>query len=395
MIQFQAQLSNPDHPEYGTVTVPFPIENSEYDRVLEMLDMLEAGDAVKRDCRVEEISGEYRTLKRLEGQAVNVDELDYLAKRLDSFDLYEAQQFEAVASRHGTDIESLINLTFCCQQVTVIADFSKLEKAGRNHYLTTHGGCASMDEMENLDGYETALRLIESGAGVVTPYGALYENGMKLERLYDGHNFPGYLYDQSLLVLELTPRGGPEQSLPAILSLPSSDSVIERTMLRAGFRDRRDFTAEDSLNVLPEAVTEALNLRAEDIHDLNRLCRAMAGLSDGEWAKLSAAVLMAKPEWACEAAELAENLDLFDFAPGVKTAEEYGRYMIQESGRFEYDENLEGFYDYGKYGRQRVESEDGQFTGQGYIAYRGEIPLEELLQGEPAERMEKEMGGIS
>ena len=37
---------------------------------------------------------------------------------------------------------------------------------------------------------------------------------------------------------------------------------------------------------------------------------------------------------------LAENLELFDFVPGVHTPEEYGRYMIQQSGRFEYDENL-------------------------------------------------------
>ena len=31
---------------------------------------------------------------------------------------------------------------------------------------------------------------------------------------------------------------------------------------------------------------------------------------------------------------------------------EYGRYMIQESGRFEFDENLEGFYNYKQYGEQ-------------------------------------------
>ena len=31
---------------------------------------------------------------------------------------------------------------------------------------------------------------------------------------------------------------------------------------------------------------------------------------------------------------------------------EYGRYMIRESDRFEFDENLEDFYNYKQYGEQ-------------------------------------------
>ena len=399
MIQFQAQLSNPVHPEYGSLTVPFPIPADEYDRVLDKLDVLEAGDAVRRDCRVEGMSGDCRPLKRLEGQTVNVDELDYLAKRLDSFDVYEAQQFEAAASKYGRDIESLINLTFCCQQVTVIADFSDLEEVGRRHYMTVNGGSASMAELKALDesgkSLLLALLLIENGAGVVTPYGVLYENGMKLEPVYNGHNFPGYLYDRPLLVLELTSRNAPEQGKPAVLYLPSPDSVVERTLLRAGSRDRRDFQIEDDTNWLPDAVSDALDIGREGIEDLNGMCRAIAALPDDEMEKLSAAVQLARPEWACEITEIAKNLDQFEFAPGVKTPEEYGRYMIRESGRFEYDEHLEGFYDYEKYGRQRMESENGRSTEQGYIAYKGAAPLEELLQGDPVERMDREMGGMT
>ena len=77
----------------------------------------------------------------------------------------------------------LINLTFCCQQVTVIADFTDLEAVGRDHYLNLNGGCASTEDLNNLDGYETALLLIDSGAGTITPYGVVYDNGMKLEHI--------------------------------------------------------------------------------------------------------------------------------------------------------------------------------------------------------------------
>ena len=38
------------------------------------------------------------------------------------------------------DIKDLINLTFCCQQVTVITNFSDLERIGRTHRLNLSGG---------------------------------------------------------------------------------------------------------------------------------------------------------------------------------------------------------------------------------------------------------------
>ena len=62
--------------------------------------------------------------------------------------------------------------------------------------------------------------------------------------------------------------------------------------------------------------------------------------------KLEAAVTIAEPECASQIRHLAENLDLFDFVPDTKTPEDYGRYMIRESGHFDYDENLEQYYDY-------------------------------------------------
>ena len=90
--------------------------------------------------------------------------------------------------------------------------------------------------------------------------------------------------------------------------------------------------------------------------------------------------------------QLAENLDKFDFIPGVQTAEEYGRYMIQKSGRFEYDPNLEGIYNYRAYGEQRIQAEGGSFNECGYVSYHGVMTLEELMREEPAEQYRRETG---
>lgn len=54
-MQFQAILSNPAHPEYGVATIPFPLPMEEYNHSMEVLEALEIGDAVRQDCKVEEI----------------------------------------------------------------------------------------------------------------------------------------------------------------------------------------------------------------------------------------------------------------------------------------------------------------------------------------------------
>ena len=131
----------------------------------------------------------------------------------------------------------------------------------------------------------------------------------------------------------------------------------------------------------------------ENLSDLNELAEATDGLSKADMEKLGAVVMLAEPKSAAQIKNLAESLDLFDFAPGAHTPEEYGKYMIRQSGHFEYDENLDAFYDYEKYGTERMNAEDGMFTDRGYIAYKGYISMEEVMNGSQSSRME--MGGFS
>ena len=99
----KAVLSNPDIPENGVASIPFPLSSAEYDHSIgEILEPMGIGSAVTQDCKVEEIDSIYEVLDCLKGQVVNVDELDYLAKRLDSFDVYEAAQFQAACAFFGS-----------------------------------------------------------------------------------------------------------------------------------------------------------------------------------------------------------------------------------------------------------------------------------------------------
>ena len=390
----QVILSNSKHPEYGQATIPFPLAQDQYEDCVELLEKLEIGSATKQDCKVLEISSAFPVLKRTEMLTVNLDELDYLAKRLASFDVGEAAQFQAMAHKLELfELKDLINLTFCCQQATVITDFTNLEAIGRDHYMNLYGGCASTQELEDLDGAETARLLIDSGAGEVTPYGVVYDNGMKLEQYYDGQHFPAYLYEPCMLMIGLTFRLEPEDTKNITwLYLPAAKGQLERAMVRSGITDPADMRFRFSESMFPDEVDAALDFRYENIYELNDLALAVSKLSVEAQKKLGAVVEMAEPEYASQIRHLAENLDQFEFASGAHTPAEYGRFMIQESGHFEYDENLERFYDYEKFGLQRMEQESGMFTDRGYVSYHGTMSLEELMMEDPAESFREEQG---
>lgn len=395
-----AVIRNKDHPEYGEATIPFPVKTEDYDEIMGMMEQLEIGNAVASDCYIESIDSWYSSLKCLEGKSVNFDELDYLAKRLDSYNEYEAAQFQSVVALKGTDnLPELINLTFSSQQATVITNFSNLKEIGQDHIMTRNGGMMSKEESETTDFEAVAKQLIGSGKGVVTPYGVVYDNDMKMERQYTkGSPFPAYYYEPSTLVVEMTSARKPyrpdNETDKTWLFLPMSSKQLEHAMMRAGLVSVDDMRLRFVESDMPESVDAAINFEHEGILELNEMSKEIKSLPEADRAKLDAVAMYVQPQYAFQMKLLAENLDLFDFIPGVQNAEEYGRYMIQESGRFEYDPNLEAFYNYAGYAEQRMKEQTGEFTLNGYVSYHGTMSLDELIMEDPAAQAMK-MGGLS
>ena len=69
-----------------------------------------------------------------------------------------------------------------------------------------------MKELEQLDGVETAVLLIENNEGTITRYGVVYDNGMQLSRLYDGKHLPCYHYEADMTAVGISSRWEPENS---------------------------------------------------------------------------------------------------------------------------------------------------------------------------------------
>ena len=372
----QAVLSNARHPEYGEAIISFPIPGNEYDHCLELLEALGIGDPVERDCFIREMRQGPPVLKRLTGCNVTLDELDYLTKRLDSFDDQEMAKFQGAAVSCGCQgIVELINLTFSCQQVTIITDFSDLDEIGQNHYMDLNGGTARAEDLKSLDGRKMALDLIESGGGRGTPYGVVYDNGMKLSQLYDGRHFPEYFYESCLasVILSLPDRPMERETL----YFPCAESKIARALRRLAVKRPEQCMAMLDTDEIADAVRgvfEGEYPLNEHLYTLNALTRCLQKLDGQALEDFHTVFDTVWPETPEEVLYLAEELRNFTVVPDISSAEEYGWFLITKSEHLDVDPKLEDCIDYQKYGQRRIREEGGRFGDRGYVAYLGTKP---------------------
>ncbi len=389
---FEATLKNISKPELGAMIVEFPIPEDRYEETLRALEQIEIGAVLDADCCVADLrSADCPALRRMIDRMVNVDELDWLGKQLESFDRYELLQFNAAAERFDLSTAGeMIDLSLRSREVTVISDFNDLELAGRRHYLTIRAACAP-EKLDALEYAETARRLIAEQPSRVTRYGVVYDNGVKLERVYDRkHLPPSWWAENCLMELEIGAQDEADKKKLEWVQLPTSQTKLERAMLRAGISSCGEMQLRFSGSRFPDEVDCALDFEHESLFELNRMCQTCSNFKEQDFEKLGAVCQMAKPACAANIRQLAENLDQCDFAPDAHTPEELGKYMIRRSGRYEYDEKLKDFYNYGDYGVEKMLRESGEFVDRGYVSYHGTLALEELIRDDPAESYQQE-----
>ena len=310
MDQIKATLYSKTDPALGSVTIQFPIHRKEYDRVLEQLKPLDIGSPLDQDCQIEMLDSHYPILKRLEETLVNLDELDYLAKRLDNID-EKATTFQGAAAAEGiTSIQDFINLTFCYKQVSVVRDFRDLENIGRDHIITTQGRGSSDEEWAAIDFHAVAMDLLQNGDGKITPYGVVYSNGMKLHPLNTGGPFSAYGCGEPLVVA-FKPQEGSEENF---LFLPMAESRLCRELERSGVIDPKNFELCYIDQAPMEEIISSLSLEKEDIFMLNRLAAALEVIPPAEMEKLKAAVYLTEPDTSEKFLALMKKVEQLDDA---------------------------------------------------------------------------------
>lgn len=332
-------------------------------------------------------------LSCLKDRFVNLDELNYLAKRLNGFSGDEEFQFyEAMKLEQFTELKDLINLTFNLDKYTLIQDVSNMGKVGRKYVLNTEG-CIPAHEEDEPKYAAIGRELLQSGTGVFTEHGLLFPDRSRLfEEPYNGQTFPPYLYDKCLLVGEIEYEGKTE-----FVYLPDHDIAISKALKRIGAKSPDDcFVLLSDFNVDHKKMFDLLNsvLDREGIWEVNHLAQAVNQFVDMQnLQKLLAVMEYADVKDINSIVVLAKNLDAFGYAPNIENNEGLGRWWIDSHDELQLSIELEDYFHYDQYGEKIHQQYSGEFLKDGgYVYLEKGQSMEEILQDEETENMT--LGGM-
>lgn len=324
------------------------------------------------------ISGDIRGLQCLSDRFIDVDELNFLAKRLDSFDKKELRQFQAAMTvTHPVELKDMINLTYNLHNYTLITDFSDMAQVGKTHRLNVEYAIPT----EADDGYDYATlgeSLVTSGNDTLTPYGTVFVNNLPMNEVYNGQTFPQFFADSNDIIDITVGYGNNEE----YLYLPCSRMAIDRAVHRLGASSIENCSIKELK--MPNYSTDWISdIKSDydsgDIPALNDLSSALTDMNYSDIPMLVAVCDYAEVSDFTRAAILAENLGSFEFGADISDIEELGMYLIKDSGNFMYDDELSDYYDYEGLGADTLDNQTGNFGKYGYVGMKNYVSLKNIL----------------
>ena len=372
------------------IDVHFPISESELFAKLGEIHAVEGRDAAQLAYVTEVYWPEEFSI--LKDRFANLDELNYLAKRMESFDYHEYDQFLIGITKLENQTEKdLINLTFNLDHFTLCKDVSSYGKIGREYVMNTQGPVPAHDED---DPKYTAIgkELIDKGFAQITGKGLLIYNPLDaLEEVYDGHTFPEYYYESTLASAEVSYNGRTE-----LLLLPGEELAIKKALARLGAPFDSDCDIKFCLSQgEDDAWEERIEgvIRSEGLYEANKMLRAM-DTGDMDWDKLTAAVELAGVQKAANIAAVAENLGEFAFIPDAKSESDVAHFLVDNADEYGMNIEMEEYFDFSGFGEYFAEEHNGQFLGGGFVYLDSDRTIDEFLKELESEDACIDMGGM-
>ena len=333
------------------------------------------------------VSEKDNPLQKLEGQFLNMDEVNFFARRMEHLTEYERKVLAVyVNDCDVSTIKDLINLTFSMKGLSLLTDFSDASQVGVRLYTDEFSEIPE----EQMDFTEFAKNALKESNVKVLPYGVLVDHGFELLEVYNGKTFPKFIVpEETVVVVEVQNTTGDREYLYLPTDICSMDKVKERLQVRE-YREMKvtevkNLRLPDTLVSIPEDINEIQQLTL-----FNEMCRKVRRFQEAELKQLATAVQFTGLINFTNDAYIATHLNEFEINPTVHNDEEYGKYLITESGLFEVDELLLPHINYAAFG---ADKKAGTFEVSGYVddGFVGVTrPIEEYSQykGEFADPLE-------
>ena len=341
--------------------IELPLSDSELTGVMKSIGVTSAIPY----CTLNTVWGDNDPLHLLERTQVNMDEVNFFAKRMESLTKYEQEVLSVYAERHGlNEMKELINLTFCMPGLSLIKDFSDAKQVGKQLYMDEHLAM-SETEREKINFIEFADKTLTGSRVDVLPYGVFVQHGFELQELYDGKNLPLYFYDPDHIVAVLEVCNGKGAS--EYLYMPTEINAFNKMKARLSVESFSECTVKEVQNVhlpgnllpKPEDVSSIEQLTA-----FNELCQNIYRLDEANMEKLSLAAQFIGAKDYMDLTYIAKQLGDFEVVPGVHNDEEYGKFLVIDADLFDVNELLLPHIDYAGVA---ADKRSGTLADSGYL----------------------------
>ena len=359
----------------STVNIQFPCTDNV---LMAKLMELHATDHEGDPFFVEEVIEPRDIASFFETQFVDLDEVNYLAKRMESFMDKEMHQFFAASTLEGhSTVKDLINLTFSLERYTLVRDVSNLQKVGASHMLNKRGGM-SAEEYKSPKMAEIGKELLSSGKGIPTDYGLVFINEENpFNEVYKGTTFPEYYYKNAYATVYL--EKGDECEC---IYLPEDETAIPKALRRLRCKSLDECSIHLEMSELDDSVIEGIFrsiLDGEGLYRLNRFANRIEDCDDVR--KLAAVMKYAEAEDSESLFQLARGIDHFIFIPDVTESEEVGRLWIERIDELTYSPALEDYIDFTTYGEDMIDAHEGRFIeSYGLVCMKEDMELSDVLE---------------
>lgn len=309
-----------------------------------------------------------KELDSLTGQMLDLDALNYLARRMDGFSDSEANAFiEGMKAEGMTDLKDLINLTCNLNRYSLITNIGSFAEIGRAHKLNTTGAIPTPENEtpEQTAAYEKIGRdLIASGTGRFTEHGLLFvDRETEFVTAYDGTAFPPYYDNTTCMMYATLSFNGKEE----LLFLPDEETAITKAIRRLGAAELSDcdVTLEQGSAGLIGQLYESIN-RSEGLLAMNQVMKRLDGL---DYQDTDFLLLLARHTGVHSAENisvLADHIDELYLIP-ADDAIEVGQYVLNEGDEFHADVDLWDFIDMEAFGEFYIDQKGGMFIEGGLL----------------------------
>lgn len=348
-------------------------------------------------CCISEVWDEPSYFGFLKDQTVSMDELNFLARRLDGMTEYEKRVVGVYSSETGIrEMKQLINLTYSLQGLSLLTDLTDGNRVGLRLYLDRHLAI-SEEEKSKMDFNAYAQKIFSEGKCKFLPHGILVDQGFQMEEVYNGKTFPEYIDrpDETVAVLSLENEAGDKEYLYLPTDISAMDKVKKRINI-AAFAEGivngiENIRLPESILPSPEDMCMSLQGDVQKLTLFNEMCQTVSCFDEAKMDRLAMAAGFVGTSEFTDITYIAKHLDEFEIHPQIHTDKEYGEFLVKEAGMFEVDELLLPHIDYAGVARDKRQATmaDSGFIPEGFVGTQREIHEYQEYQGEFADLLEK------